>query len=161
MTVRQRLDSAVQRVAGTAVFARVARPVMPVLDRVTHRLTGGRFLLSTVFVPALVLHTTGAKSGLPRESPLASLPDGDGFYVVGSNWGGASHPAWTANLIAHPDASVTYRGRTFPVRAHLLSAAEKAEVWPRLLEVWPTYDTYVERSGRDLRVFLLTRVSAP
>lgn len=159
MTARARLDAVVQRVAGTAAFARVARPLMPVLDRVTHRLSGGRFLLSTLFVPALVLHTTGARSGLPRESPLASLLDGDGFYVVGSNWGGQSHPAWTANLLAHPEASVTYRGRTFPVRAHLLTPEEKAAVWPRLLEVWPTYDTYVERSGRDLRVFRLTRTA--
>ena len=156
MTARDRLDAAVQKVAGTATFAKVARPVMPALDRVVGRLTGGRLLLSTLFVPAIVLRTTGAKSGLPRESPLASMPDGDAYYVVGSNWGGEKHPGWTANLLAHPDAEVVHRGRTTPVRAHLLTADEKAAIWPRLLEVWPTYDRYVERSGRDLRVFRLT-----
>ena len=35
---------------------------------------------------------------------------------------------------------------------------EKADVWPRLVEMWPLFDTYVERSGRDLRVFRLQRV---
>jgi deazaflavin-dependent oxidoreductase (nitroreductase family) len=157
MAVRSRLDAAVQRVAGTAVFAKVARPVMPALDRASQRLSGGRFLISSLFVPAIVLRTTGAKSGLPRESPLASMPDGDAFYVVGSNWGGEKHPAWTANLLAHPDAEVLFRGRSIPVRAHLLTSEEKVAIWPQLLQVWPTYDTYVERSGRDLRVFRLDR----
>lgn len=155
MPLRDRLDTLVQRTAGTALFAKIARPVMPKLDRLSQRLSGGRFLISSVFVPAIVLSTTGAKSGLPRTSPLAAMPDGDGFIVVGSNWGGATHPSWTANLLAHPDAEVGFRGRTIPVTAHLLTAVEKAAVWPRLLEVWPTYDTYVERSGRELRVFRL------
>jgi deazaflavin-dependent oxidoreductase (nitroreductase family) len=106
-------------------------------------------------VPSLVLHTTGAKSGQPRQSTLACLPEDDGWYVVGSNFGQESHPAWTANLMAHPDAAVsTKEGRT-DVRARLLDAEEKAAVWPRLIAVWPTYDRYVERSGRDLRVFRL------
>jgi hypothetical protein len=43
------------------------------------------------------------------------------------------------------------------VTAHLLEGEERAAVWPRLLKIWPVYDTYVERSGRELRVFRLTR----
>ena len=45
--------------------------------------------------------------------------------------------------------------RDIPVEAELLDDDEKAAVWPRLLAVWPTYDTYAERSGRNLRVFRL------
>jgi hypothetical protein len=41
------------------------------------------------------------------------------------------------------------------VKAHLLDADERAAIWPQLLKVWPNYDTYVERSGRELRVFRL------
>ena len=158
MGIKDSVDALVQKAAGSATFAKVAKPVMPALDKVVLRLTGGKYLLSNAFVPAIVLHTTGAKSGLPRESPLASIPDGRDLYVVGSNWGGEKHPAWTANLIAHPDARVTFKGEDFAVRAELLSPEEKATVWPKLLEVWPTYDRYVERSGRDLRVFRLVRV---
>jgi hypothetical protein len=33
-------------------------------------------------------------------------------------------------------------------------------VWPRLTAIWPTYDTYEERTERRLRVFEL-RPSAP
>jgi deazaflavin-dependent oxidoreductase (nitroreductase family) len=76
---------------------------------------------------------------------------------VGSNYGRESHPAWTANLLAHPDTEITFRATTYPVHAHLLTAQEKVEVWPQLVEFWPAYDTYTERSGRDLRVFRLDR----
>jgi len=157
-----RLDSTIGRlvhsVAGSAAFARVAPGVVPRLDRLTHRLTGGRFMLTDRgLVPMLVLTATGAKSGQPREVPLACIPDGDCFYVVGSNFGRPDHPAWTSNLLAHPDATVSRAGQRFAVRARLLDVDEKAELWPRITEVWPSYEVYTERSGRDLRVFRLER----
>lgn len=151
----------VQRLAQRPAFAVVALKVAPRLDRFVSRVSGGRFVMSQLLVPVLVLTTTGAKSGLPRESPLATLVDGDAFYVVGSNFGTDRHPAWSANLIANPDASVRFGGRRVHVKAHLLSDEEKAQVWPRLLTVWPTYDSYVERSGRNLRVFRLEPQGAP
>jgi deazaflavin-dependent oxidoreductase (nitroreductase family) len=141
-------------------MAPLTAKVMPRLDRTFSRLTRGRFLPSQLLVPTLVLTTTGAKSGLPRTSPLATLPDGDQFYVVGSNFGGGTHPGWSANLIASPYATVVYGGRTIAVTATLLSEQEKAQVWPRLRAVWPAYDDYVERSGRTLRVFRLSPAAA-
>ena len=44
------------------------------------------------------------------------------------------------------------RSRSPPM---LLSDEEKAEVWPELTKAWPTFDRYVEVSGRNLRVFRL------
>jgi deazaflavin-dependent oxidoreductase (nitroreductase family) len=145
----------VQRLAQQPRFSLVALRIAPRLDRLAHRVSGGRLVVSQLLVPTLVLTTTGAKSGLPRESPLATLVDGDAYYVVGSNFGTEKHPAWTGNLMKNPDAVVTYRGRRTPVRARLLTDDEKAAIWPRLLTVWPTYDSYVERSGRNIRVFRL------
>jgi deazaflavin-dependent oxidoreductase (nitroreductase family) len=149
----------VQKVAGTRGFAALGSKVFPPLDRLVHKLTGGRVVLSAGMVPSLVLTATGRKSGEPRRTPLATLPIDDDFLVVGSNFGKAHHPVWTANLLANPDATVSFRGQTISVRARLLDAAEKQEVWPQLLRLWPTYDRYVERSGRDLRVFRLERRS--
>ena len=147
----------VQRVAGSSAFRRVAPAVLPPLDRFVNRISGGRIHLSAGMLPSLILTTTGAKSGEPREAPLACLPRDDGsFLVVGSNFGREHHPAWTGNLIKTPEATVLYRRRTFPVTAHLLSDEEKAEVWPELTKAWPTFDRYVEVSGRSLRVFRLT-----
>lgn len=151
---------AVQRVAGSALFAKVAPSIVPPLDRTVSRLTGGRVVLSGGMVPSMVLVTTGAKSGLEREAPLATIPDGDAFYVVGSNFGRDAHPAWTHNLLAHPEATVVFGGRRIPVVARLLDPEEKAATWPKLTAVWKTYDRYEDRVERDLRVFRLEPVQA-
>jgi deazaflavin-dependent oxidoreductase (nitroreductase family) len=128
------------------------------MDRIVSRLTGGRFTVTSLIVPTLVLTSTGAKTGQSRTTPLATMPDGeDAFYVVGSNFGTEKHPGWTANLLKTPRAKVMYGGTTMQVEAHLLSEEEKAAVWPRLTTVWPTYDTYVAKTDRNLRVFRLTR----
>jgi deazaflavin-dependent oxidoreductase (nitroreductase family) len=160
--MRFRVDSpigrTVQKVAGSKRFAPVAKHIVPRLDRGLNKLTGGRFVISSLLVPSLVLTHTGAKTGQQRKTPLACMPDGDGvWYVVASNFGQEKHPAWSGNLIKNPAAQVTYEGKTYDVTAHLLTAEEKAEAWPRLTATWPTYDRYIELSGRDLRVFRLSR----
>jgi deazaflavin-dependent oxidoreductase (nitroreductase family) len=155
-----RLGRLVQRAAQTSSFQPVALKLAPRMDKVVSRVSGGRFTVTSLIVPTLVLTTTGAKTGQPRTTPLAMMPEGDDtFFVVGSNFGTEKHPAWTGNLIKTPTATVRSAGKTIPVDAHLLSDEEKAEVWPRLTAVWPTYDTYVAKSGRNLRVFRLTRSS--
>jgi hypothetical protein len=52
---------------------------------------------------------------------------------------------------------VTVDGGEHPVRASLLDGPERARVWPRVLDAWPAYATYEDRSGRELRVFRLER----
>ena len=146
---------ATQRVAGTPWFSRAAPTVVPPLDRALHRLSGGRFIVGRLLVPSLVLTTTGRRSGELRDAPLACMPADGGWYVVGSNFGRTHHPAWTGNLIATPEATVSFQGRTTEVVARELSEEDRVEVWPRLVAVWPLYDTYVARAGRDLRVFHL------
>jgi deazaflavin-dependent oxidoreductase (nitroreductase family) len=146
----------VARVAGTQGFRRVAPKFLPQLDRFIHRVTGGRVLIAAGMLPSLVLTTTGAKSGLPRQTPLATFPQDDGtFIVVGSNFGKENHPAWTGNLLKQPEATIAYKGQAIGVTAQQLSDEEKAEIWPRLIAEWPTFDTYVSASGRNLRVFRL------
>ena len=148
----------VVKMAQSPAFARVAPAIVPRLDRLVHKVTGGRTTMSAGMVPTVLLTTTGSVSGQPRTVPLACLPAGDDLYVVGSNFGREKHPAWSTNLIATPRARASIDGRDYPVDAHLLTAAEKADEWPRLVDAWPAYDTYVERSGRDLRVFRLSPV---
>jgi deazaflavin-dependent oxidoreductase (nitroreductase family) len=150
-----RLGKAVQKMAGSKTFMKIGPKVVPHVDRFLHKVSGGRFISSGGLLPSMVLTTTGAKTGQQRTTPLATKPDGDGWYVVGSNFGRDSHPAWTANLIKNPEAVVSFKGKTTPVTAHLLTTEEKAEYWPQLVKFWPNYDVYTERSGRDLRVFKL------
>ncbi|MFF3913139.1 nitroreductase family deazaflavin-dependent oxidoreductase [Streptomyces sp. NPDC001852] len=149
----------VQRVSSTRGFAKVAPHVIPALDRAVHRLTGGRYLLSTQMLPGLILTSTGARTGLPRRTPLACMPEGDGkgWLLVGSNFGRPGHPAWSHNLLAHPEASISWKGRDIPVTARLLAGKERAEAWTALLEFWPPYATYQARVTRQIRLFRLTR----
>lgn len=146
----------VQKVAASDRFASFAPKVIPPLDRTLSNVTRGRFMLSQWIVPSIVLTTTGARSGQLRRTPLATIPLDDDLFVVASNFGGERHPAWSYNLMATPDVTVTMDGVDRPMTAALLDPDQKRSVWPRLVEVWPPYDRYVERSGRELRVFRLS-----
>lgn len=150
-----RFGRLIARVAGAKIFLRIGPAFVPHLDRLVHRLTGGRVILSAGMLPSLMLTATGAKTGQEHTTPLATMPEGDHWYVVGSNFARDKHPAWSANLIANPDATISFNARTFAVKAHLLTPEEKSEIWARLVKFWPNYEVYTGRSGRDLRVFRL------
>ena len=153
----------VQRVSSTRAFAKVAPHVIPALDRAVHRLTRGKVLLSAQMLPGVILTVRGAKSGLPRRTPLACMPEGEGkrepgsWILIGSNFGRTDHPAWTTNLLAHPDAEINWRGEDVPVTAHLLEGDERATAWKALLVFWPPYATYQARVEREIRVFRIVR----
>lgn len=148
---------ALQKAARTRAFAPLVSRVAPPADRFLSRVSRGRVTLSGLLVPTLVLQVWGARTGELRVVPLACLPSSDGsFLVVGSNYGRTSHPAWTANLLANPSVTVTFRGRVAAMTGTLLDDAAREAVWPELLRVWPAYADYTEMSGRELRVFRLT-----
>jgi len=128
---------------------------MPPLEKAWHAI-GGRSPLSNLGVPSLVLHTTGAKSGLSRDTELMYCPDGDEMLVTGSNFAGDTHPAWTANLLQHPDAAVTVRRHRIDVHAALVPAAEREATWKMLEDNWPGYRDYERTAGRELRIFRLS-----
>ncbi|WP_328318058.1 nitroreductase family deazaflavin-dependent oxidoreductase [Streptomyces sp. NBC_00388] len=163
----------VQKVSSTRTFARIAPHLVPAMDRTVHRLTRGRVLLSAQMLPGVILTARGARSGVPRVTPLACMPEnpakgeaGDGgeerpwprtWILVGSNFGRPGHPAWTANLLAHPDAEVSWKGQDIQVRARLLEGAERAAVWAAALAFWPPYAAYQARVDREIRLFRLER----
>lgn len=146
-----------QKVSSTKGFAKVAPRLVPAMDRTVHRLTRGKVLLSAQMLPGLILTARGAKSGLPRRTPLACMPEPDGTWIlVGSNFGRPGHPAWTANLLAHHEAEVNWKGADIPVAARLLTGEERAKVWETALVFWPPYATYQARIDREIRLFRLT-----
>ena len=144
----------------TRLFRRVLGPsLLPPLERLVDRISGGRVQVSALLVPSLVLHTVGAKSGEPRDAPLMYCPDGEGRAIVaGTNFAGERHPAWTSNLLAHPDAEITVRGRRLPVRATPIPDDERDAAWTRIERQWPGYRNYERESGRTVRLFRLQPV---
>ena len=143
----------------TRCFRRIAPAALPPVERLLGTLSGGRVQLSALLVPSLVLHTRGAKSGEPRDAPLMYTPDGSGRAIVaGTNFAGGRHPAWTANLLAHPDAEITVRGRRMHVHATPVPAEERDAAWSRIESQWPGYRAYERESGRVVRLFRLQPV---
>lgn len=150
------------RFLGSPAFGAVGKRVIPRADVALQRLTRGRVSLTTAAgIPLLLLETTGRRTGSARVTPLTYATQGPDFLVVGSNWGQERQPAWVLNLLAKPDAVVALHGTRIPVTAGVLSGAERSEVWPLLLAVWPVYDEYVKRvqstSDREIMVFRLER----
>lgn len=155
-----RIADRVRRLGHRPWFARVGRTLMP-LDRLVGKATGGR---SVAFglreLPSMLLTTTGRRTGQPRDTPLLYVKDGDGFLVIGSNWGRHEQPAWSGNLLANPDAVVTAGGRRIRVTARLVTGEERERDLAALLSMWPAYATYETRAGgRELRVFRLEPVA--
>ena len=140
----------------TRLFRSMGPKVMPRLERITRVVNRGRTPLSGAIVPSLVLHTIGARSGEPRRTELMYCPDGDDMLVTGSNFAGAKHPAWTANLQAHPEVFVEVKGRRIDVRATRVPDGEREATWVKLERNWPGYRGYERTAGRDLRIFRLT-----
>ncbi len=153
-----RVGRGLRRVGSTRWARLVLGPkVLTRIDRVLHRLTGGRVVASDLLFDTLMLTTTGRRSGQPRTTPLARL-DLDGTpVVIASNFGRESHPAWSLNLLADPRATVEEHGEARSVVARQLSPDEQARVWPQAIALWPGYQTYRETTEgvRDIRMFAL------
>lgn len=155
-SVVQIVRSLVAPLTRTRVFRATAPTIMPPMERVVKALSGGRMQLSGLLVPSLVLHSRGAKTGQVRDTELMYTPDGDGNAIVaGTSFARDKHPGWSYNLRAHPDASITVRGRTMPVHAEVVDAAEHDALWHRIEAQWPGYRGYERDSGRTVRLFRL------
>lgn len=145
----------------TGLFRRLAPKVLPPAESLLRRLTGGRVQLSGLLVPSLRLGTIGARTGAERWSELMYTPDGTGGAIVaGTNFARGRHPAWTANLIARPEARIEVRGRRFAVQATRIDTDPdtREAAWARIEAQWPGYRGYERASGRTVRLFRLRPV---
>jgi len=150
------LTAAMRSLGKSKYFASAYRRVGPRFDPWLMRVTHGRAISRVYGMPALILDTVGARSGLPRSSALLYLRDGDDFAVVGTNFGQLHHPAWTGNLLARPDAEVEVGPVRLRVRAELAGQEAWERLWPEFCAVYPGYAGYLERCGdRTPRLFLL------
>ena len=65
----------------------------------------------------LLLTTIGARTGLPRVTPLVSISIGDRLFIVASSGGSQFNPAWYHNLLANPEVTVEFGPDTFQATA--------------------------------------------
>jgi deazaflavin-dependent oxidoreductase (nitroreductase family) len=106
----------------------------------------------------LLLFTKGRKSGEERANALIFEPDGDDYLVVASKGGAPQPPAWFLNLEADPDqVEVQVKGDRFKARPRVATDEEKPRVWAKMIGAWPDYDSYQEKTERQIPVVVLER----
>lgn len=123
------------------------------------RANGGRVGGPFEGAPLLLLHSTGARSGLERINPLMyQRLDDDSLAVFASKAGAPTDPDWYRNLVAHPEASVELRTETIAVRARVAGEVERAAIWERQKRDYPQFAEYEDRAGgRQIPVVILER----
>jgi deazaflavin-dependent oxidoreductase (nitroreductase family) len=114
---------------------------------------GGQFAGANL----LLLHTTGAKSGRPRVSPLAYFRIDGKLIIIGSFAGAPVSPGWVHNLRAYPQAHVEVGTDAFDVTARELPSAERDELFPRIAAAAPGFAEYQSKTSRVIPLFELQR----
>lgn len=120
-------------------------------------------------VPALLLTTTGRKSGLPRTNGLTYCRDRGDIIVVASNGGSDRPPAWLLNLQADPEVTVRLGRRVLRATARVADNEERLYLWSLVNRtnrgmaplfhpgVSGRYDVYQRHTSRVIQVVVITR----
>lgn len=109
--------------------------------------------------PLVLVHHTGAKSGIERIAPLVPLLDDGRIYIFASKGGADTHPDWYRNLLAHPDITVEIGTDTFAATARVLEGDERDSVYAKQVAVEPQFGEYQRKTARVIPVVELVRVS--
>jgi deazaflavin-dependent oxidoreductase (nitroreductase family) len=137
------------------------RLMLRIISRVhtfLYRVSGGRFTYSLLGRGMLLLTTKGRRTGRPYTTPLQYFKDEGDIVIVGSNAGSDRHTDWWLNLLANPEAEVRVKRNTSRVRAEEVLGEERDRLWPRLVDWYPSYGKYQERTSRRVPVVKLHRV---
>jgi deazaflavin-dependent oxidoreductase (nitroreductase family) len=101
-------------------------------------------------IPVALLTTKGRKTGEPRISPLYFHRDGDTVVVAASKGGSDKHPMWYLNLKTNPKVQVQIKSEVLDLTARDATEEERAKYWPRLVEMYPSYDDYQSWTTRQI-----------
>ena len=108
-------------------------------------------------VPICLVEHRGRRTGRLRTTPLVYLRDDDRVVVVASQAGRPQHPLWYRNLQADPSVTVQIRGDRSRMQARTADPVERAELWPRLVDLYRDYDSYQSWTDREIPVVILER----
>ena len=119
--------------------------------RANHGKVGGWFADKTV----LILHTTGARSGLERITPLVYRNEDDRVFIFTSKGGSHSHPDWYYNLKANQSVTVEIGTETSPATAVEIVGDERDAIFGRQGADIETFAKYQAGTDRIIPVFEL------
>jgi len=127
--------------------------------RLTNGRVGNKWRVGAGFrkpVPTLLLEHRGRKSGRLFTTPLLYLRDGDCWVVVASQGGLANNPQWFHNLMAEPQVMIHLKGRRkVVVHASVADPRRRAELWPRLVDLYADFAKYARWTDREIPVVVL------
>jgi deazaflavin-dependent oxidoreductase (nitroreductase family) len=105
--------------------------------------------------PLLLLHHTGAKSGVSRVNPLAYLPDEERFLLWAANGGAPNNPDWYHNLKAHPNTRIEVGSETIDVVADEATGEEHDRPFARAAKRYPQLVEVARRADRVIPIIVL------
>lgn len=114
---------------------------------------GGPFEGNTL----LLLHTTGAKSGRERVSPVAYQAVGEDYAIFASKAGAPTNPDWYHNLLAKPDVEIEVGTALVPVTARVAEGEERELIWSKQKSDFPGFAEYETKTERTIPVVILTK----
>ena len=125
------------------------------LYQVTRGKLGGTWRVGAALrnpTPVCLLTTVGRKSGQERTVPLLYLRHGDSIVLVASQGGLPKNPAWYYNVRDEPKVRIQVGGDDRQYVARIADDAERAELWPLLVELYADFDTYAAWTDRKIPV---------
>jgi deazaflavin-dependent oxidoreductase (nitroreductase family) len=111
-----------------------------------------------ITAPALLLTTTGRKSGDKFIFPLFYGTEGDSYIIVASKGGAPEHPGWYRNILANPEVEVQVGTKKLKARARTVEGEERSRLWTKALLFWPPYADYALKTDREIPVVVLDPV---
>jgi deazaflavin-dependent oxidoreductase (nitroreductase family) len=124
------------------------------------RANGGKVGGMFAGMPMLLLHSTGARSGQERVSPLGYQAVDGGYAIFASKAGAPDNPDWYHNLRANPRATVEIGDGTAKVTARVADRDERERIWGRQKELSPQFAEYERTaSPRQIPVVILEPAS--
>lgn len=105
----------------------------------------------------LLLHTTGAKSGLPRLNPVAYTKDGDRLVIIASKGGADTDPDWYYNVVAHPHVTVEVGTEKYDAIAIVAEEPERTRLYDQMAGQYPGFEEYRQKTSRAIPVITILK----
>jgi deazaflavin-dependent oxidoreductase (nitroreductase family) len=115
--------------------------------------------LGTSVVPLVVLHSSGARTGRRRRTPVIRIERDGSYLAVASKGAAARNPAWCHNVRANPRIQVRDGTAVKEFQAREITGAERPQWWNHAVELWPAHTEYQSKTNRVIPVFVLEPVS--
>ena len=83
----------------------------------------------------------------------------DDFIVIASKGGAPKHPGWYHNLMSQDEVTVQVINDIFQARTRIAKGDEREIIWNQMVEIYPPYSDYQDKTEREIPVVILEKIS--